>query len=291
MELGVDRNLELEDRFCLYRTSKHRSALLKSEYCIKLGCLTRESLEDSIIDSRGPLKEGFSGVIYNICEYNEGHITGKCDKVLKVIPLSENDTPEDLFRGSITYDCNPLDLGLINKNRKNADCVVTTIPQFQEEVDIAKLADEIGIGPKIYDSWICSDVELKIKKLEGLEGLEGLENEEWSDDSQILGFILMEKLQGETLADFVESHPKLFQENFYILLRDGIDKALKLESRGYKHEDLHSKNIFVVDNGMGIMFIDYGDVSPFPEEFRYIQELFTMESFLQEMMSALRQVF
>lgn len=277
--------MDPEERFCFRRTSEHRSALLKSKYCIKLGCLTRESIENSIIKYWRPLKEGFSGVIYDVCEYYGGRTPEKCDRVLKVIPLSEYDTPEDRIRGSITYDCNPLDLELVGKTRANADCVVTTVSQFEEEVRIAKLADEIEVGPRVYDSWICRDVELEIESSE-IETSE----EKWFDDSQILGFILMEKLQGETLFDFVKSHPKLFRKNFYILLADGVDKALKLESRGYKHQDLHKKNIFVVNNGTGISFIDYGDVSPFPDEIRYIKELFTMHMFLEEMLSSLKEI-
>jgi len=101
----------------------------------------------------------------------------------------------------------------------------------------------------------------------------------------------MEKLQGKSLVEFVKSQPELFKRNFYILLASGINKALKLESRGYKHQDLHGKNIFVVNDGKEIVFIDYGDVTSFPEEFRYLKELFTMESFIGEMLNAFREVY
>lgn len=283
--------MEAEDeRYCFYRKSDHRSGkILKSKYCIKKGCLTRESIQNSIIENLIPFNEGFSGIIYDVCEHEEGSRTStNCNKVLKIIPLSEESSEEDNIRGAITYDCNPLDLDLDDGVKGNADCVVTSISQFSEEVRIAKLAADNGIGPRVYDSWVCRDVELEIKTSEIKTSEIG---KKWFDGSQILGFILMEKLQGKTLVDFVKSQPELFKRNFYILLASGIDKALKLESRGYKHQDLHGKNIFVVNDGRGIVFIDYGDVTSFPEEFRYLKELFTMESFIGEMLNAFREVY
>jgi len=214
-----------------------------------------------------------------------------CNKVVKVIPLSKKDSKEDNIRGAITYDCNPLDLELVEKTRGNDDCAITTISQFSKEVEIAILAADVGIGPQVYDWWVCRDVELEIET-SGIETPETeREGKRWFDDSQILGFILMKKLQGETLADFVRSQPELFKLNFYILLASGIDKALKLESRGYMHQDLHDKNIFVINDGKEIVFIDYGDVAPFPDEFRYVKKLFTMESFIEEMLAALKGVY
>lgn len=281
---GIDYGKNISP-YCFSRKTRHISGgILKSDYCIKMECITRESLENSIIHNNGPFKEGFSGVMYNVCEIEDGSYIEKCNKVLKVIPLSENDKGEDLKRGSITFNCNPLDSEFVDGKRNNSDCVVTTVSQFLNEVETGILAWEAYVGPKIHDYWICENVELKIKKYTDSG------DKKWIDGSQILGFILMEKLEGENLKDFIKKYPELFRENFYILLSNGIEKAISLESRGYRHMDLHNENIFVVNGGKEIMFVDYGDAEFFPDEIKYITELYTIDRFLEEMSNSLNSL-
>lgn len=271
----------MDSEVCFYRKVKNQFGEIDVNYCIAKECFDRKSIEGYIIQKNDPFGVGYSGAVYDVCDASSGN----CDRALKIIPLSTMEEAE-YTHGSITYDCNPLDTRpLRGQNRSvNSDCISTTIDHFQKEVEVASLAGEIGVSPKIYDSWICEGVRLKIHTDRDIVSDEA---KDWKDDSQILGFILMEKLHGETLEDFVKMYPEIFVGNFYRLLSDGIDKALKLESCGFRHRDLGPKNIFVIGKGTGIRFLDFADVDPFPETFRNIKRLFTMNAFIEEMMLCL----
>ncbi len=108
---------------------------------------------------------------------------------------------------------------------------------FVKEIEISKIAGNIGVGPKIYDAYVTINDE----------------------DSTCYGIIYMEYLHGITLSKYMEHLPK----NQYNNLRKLLDeKIAKLHAQNILHSDLHSDNVFVILDSNGemkdIKIIDYG---------------------------------
>lgn len=108
---------------------------------------------------------------------------------------------------------------------------------FMKEIEISKVAGNIGIGPKIYDAYVTVNDE----------------------DSRCYGIIYMEYLHGVTLSKYMEN---LSKDN-YDQVRTLLDqKIMKLHSHQILHSDLHSDNVFVIlghnNQLIDIKIIDYG---------------------------------
>ncbi len=107
---------------------------------------------------------------------------------------------------------------------------------FMKEIEISKVAGNIGVGPKIYDAYVCVNDE----------------------DSSCYGIIYMEYLHGTTLSKYLDHHSYNKEE-----LKKKLDeKIIQLHSNGILHSDLHSDNVFVIldqnEQFVDIKIIDYG---------------------------------
>ncbi len=130
---------------------------------------------------------------------------------------------------------------------------------FLKEMEISKIAGNIGVGPKIHDAYVCVN----------------------DADSTCYGIIYMEYLQGITLSKYLDNTPK----NQYGKVRTLLDeKIAKLHQHHILHSDLHSDNVFVLLNSqkemVDLKIIDYGfsqyiqDYIYFRNHYRLNDELF-----------------
>lgn len=112
---------------------------------------------------------------------------------------------------------------------------------WRTEVEMATLAGEHGIGPKVYDSYICLQA------------------------SQPIGVIVMDYIEGVTLAEWRKQGPTKKQE----AQADAIvlKKVAALHELGVFHGDLHADNVMVVTSGtkkklpkdvVDAFIVDYG---------------------------------
>ena len=116
---------------------------------------------------------------------------------------------------------------------------------FQREVDIGKDAGKWGIGPEIYESYVCLN----------------------ESESACYGVIYMQWLDGLTLYDWLLKSPSASEIE---KVRDMVEEKIqKMHDHGMVHMDLHNGNVFIQLSGSGelkkVYFIDFGFA-------RYIQE-------------------
>ena len=98
------------------------------------------------------------------------------------------------------------------------------LTNFDNEVKYSVLASELNIGPKIYSSWICDNVETKNRKIK-------------------MGFILMEKM--EYTLDTYYNNKKLVKKNDKILKEMYKDLITIMLKNNISHKDLPFENIMI----------------------------------------------
>ncbi len=108
---------------------------------------------------------------------------------------------------------------------------------FQNEVEISKVAGEIGVGPKIYDAYVCVN----------------------DANSSCYGIIYMEYVKGITLNDFLYKYYS--KGNIATIRRLLEEKINKLHNAGILHSDLHHDNVMIIMDGgevKDVKIIDFG---------------------------------
>lgn len=91
-------------------------------------------------------------------------------------------------------------------------CRKVSDDEFDKEVKYSVLVSKLDIGPKVYKSWKCENVESKIhKELLNIKEIK-------------MGFILMEKLD-ITLIDYISNYE--LTDKLLILLRSMYEKLIK----------------------------------------------------------------
>jgi serine/threonine protein kinase len=106
-----------------------------------------------------------------------------------------------------------------------------SVKGVENEVHIQSYAGLHGIAPKIYDFFVCNH------------------------ESKRYYTILMDKLDGLTLDDFIQSNGNVVSA----LLRKRIKKSIdRLYDLGIRHDDMHGGNFIISDKNVYI--IDFGDV-------------------------------
>ncbi len=124
-----------------------------------------------------------------------------------------------------------IDLLKINQYHGN-----NLIDALETEVNNARLAGDLGIGPKIYDINTCCAV-----------------------DGVCYFVITMEYLEGMTLAKWKETNPK--QKDLDKMKALTIKKIKELHAQSIIHNDAHDNNIYIVMKGKtptDVRIIDYG---------------------------------
>ena len=210
---------------------------------------------------------GKFGSVYEICEN-----TNNCQKIVKVVPLRPTVYGEHIMnyiKGYInaeTYQKSILrekayleyfyrrdkqipvsnyDDELINMFEPYYfvdDKSIKYETKFKNEAEINKIASDLGVSPKFYNAFICSNV-LPIPETFLLIDL---------------GFIVTDKWD-IILSDYFEKYNKSLPEHIINLMKE---KLRKLHSARIAHRDLHEGNIILKldkqNNPIDIAFIDFG---------------------------------
>jgi len=121
---------------------------------------------------------------------------------------------------------------------------------FLKEVEISKIAANLDVGPKIYDSYVCINDE----------------------NSEIYGIIYMEYIKGMTLNTYLNN---IISEKDRKKLRKMVEnKIMKLHSNNIFHFDINGNNIMVIldsnHKAKDVKIIDYGK-SMYLSEYVYLR--------------------
>jgi serine/threonine protein kinase len=111
---------------------------------------------------------------------------------------------------------------------KRRSSIVLTPRSFEDEVAVSKKAGELGISPRVCDSWVCDEH----------------------------GYILMKRVFGKTLFDVLKNAPTLHKTQQ--LKARALVKLKKAHDNGLLHRDIHSLNIMVKEHTGEVMFLDWG---------------------------------
>lgn len=151
---------------------------------------------------KGLLGSGKYGSIYEACEESV------CQKIVKVVDIKTPHTYED---------------------------------KFQNEAKLNKMASDLGVSPKFYTAFTCSNVPTKPGQTEDF------------------GFIITEKWD-MSLKQYFETYKKEIPGNLVTLIKQKLEKLI--QNKIY-HHDMHEGNIVLKLNKtthapIDIGFIDFG---------------------------------
>lgn len=178
------------------------------------------SVDQGELSWKGIIGEGDFGAVFLL----------KGKKVVKLIPL-ETPIPHP-------EQCNPLD----ERDRRRT-CVSVSVEEFWQEVERAKIAGEMGIGPKVYAAKVCEG-----KLTVNSSAYEEADEEDDEDEEEEIGFekeqsvelgmIVMEHV-GQTLKEFLEDDEEEDEEAW---MEEAEELASKLP---FSHGDLHPGNVML----------------------------------------------
>lgn len=126
---------------------------------------------------------------------------------------------------------------------------------IKNEIKISKIMGDNNIGPKIYDTWTCNDIndsKMFIRDNKSDDKYENYSNHIFPD--QRYYFMLMEKIDGITLGKYSDDNKKIIPQNLSLKILDTVSKMHKLN---ILHNDLHVNNILIT-NKEDIKIIDFG---------------------------------
>lgn len=104
------------------------------------------------------------------------------------------------------------------------------LKKIDDEIEASKIADKLGIGPKIYYSTSCIDP---------------------NDYEKIIGYIVMEKIDGKNIDSKLEIDK---------YIDDIFEKINLLYNNGVYYEDFHKNNFIIENNTNKLYIIDYGEL-------------------------------
>lgn len=136
--------------------------------------------------------------------------------------------------------------------------------QITKSIDISKRAGEQGIGPKVFDAWICDDVVNNIKQLFKQPYVYWRHSK-----SNPYLFTVMEKVEGVTLEDLAANPIPEW------VLVEVYKQVNKMHDLGITHHDLHKGNVLVDLKNHKVKIIDYQGATessePLTEEERMME--------------------
>ena len=112
------------------------------------------------------------------------------------------------------------------------------LTHYNNEVSKLTLLKETEIACQLIDFWECV-----------------VESNEEGEGKVNYGFILLEKVEGVSLKDFLQANPNNLKKCNWKVLIDQIEAMFKL---GVCHGDLSLDNILVQKDGAAFKFIDFG---------------------------------
>ena len=134
-----------------------------------------------------------------------------------------------LFGKVVTdFNCKDHAVKVIPFHMVEDDDIVYEEREFERELEALGTVGQAGLGPKLIDAWICGDK----------------------------GYIVMEKLHGVTLKEFLRKHNLTPEEQKVLQRTIGA-----MNSLGVIHNDLHTGNVFIVFSPKGLKFyiMDFGE--------------------------------
>lgn len=164
-------------------------------------------------------------------------IGGKLCNMKLIVDNIKNDDNDIYEKGNILYSSTYS----IYQDKNNPNILIKQIgPEYNyfnymfkkidDEIQASKIADKLGIGPKIYYSTLCIEP---------------------SDYEKIIGYIVMEKIDGKNIDSKLEIDQ---------YIDDIYEKINLLQNYGVYYEDFH-KNNFIIENKTNKLFIiDFGEL-------------------------------
>jgi serine/threonine protein kinase len=205
------------------RPSRSNYLLFGTDYKVPKKCA-----ENFISEAGKRIGTGSKGNVYDI---------GKDHKyVVKILPFKVNIE---------TYDCR----SKVPKTWR--DCEQNTEEEFQKEVEISTIMGELGIGPKVYSSFICTNVFSPW--LDGF--LKG--------NTISAGFIVMQKLD-MTLKEYKKKFKKDYTLNRLKIAQMLSKKIIKMYwEENYFNRDIHGGNVMLKFDKRGnisdVFVVDFGE--------------------------------
>lgn len=189
-----------------------------------------KNLKEEHIKSK--ISAGSFGTIYDLCDDNN-----ICQKIAKVVPLVVLPSKE---MGAIDSYINGFETAerysqLINQKTDEEEYNPETV--FNDEVETTRLASDLGVAPKLFNSFICPDV---LRFPEGGKLIP-------------LGFIIQEKWD-ITLGDYYKNYGEKLPQN---LITEIKRKVKLLHQHGIVHADIDPRNIV-----LRIQHLPDGNVKP-----------------------------
>ena len=134
--------------------------------------------------------------------------------------------------------------------------------QLRREYEISKKMGELGIGPKIYDYYVCKDPQT----------------------GKLRSYIIMEYMRGGNIMDWLDNQENLSNKTIQDLSKQLRSKLHKVHKAKFVHKDLHEGNIFIQIHKNGkpeLMIGDFGLAASFKDIVKvrtdidkgYIQEI------------------
>lgn len=169
----------------------------------------------------------------------------------KMVHVPSGDKPTTCLKGK-HIEQTPIGEGYFGKiykigNKKAAKIVPLTkhgykdfVRRVETDMEISKMAGDLGVGPKIFDAYTCClDEEGNCFYVMEMELLKGMPLRQW--------------LQKKKAPALVSKAKNMVRKKLAILLRHSIS-----------HNDLHDLNVFVVGTHSSIkdvFILDYGEAS------------------------------
>ena len=168
---------------------------------------------------KSKISAGAFGTIYDLCDDNN-----ICQKIAKVVPLSvmpsnEMAAIDSYMHGFETAQRYSEQIKLKRSDEEEYNPVTV----FNNEVETTQIASDLGVAPKLFNSFICPDV---LRFPEGGNLIP-------------LGFIIQEKWD-ITLGDYYKTYEEKIPPNLITELKR---KVKLLHQHGIVHADIHPGNV------------------------------------------------
>lgn len=148
---------------------------------------------------------------------------------------------------------------------------------FQQEVEINKTMGELGIGPKVYNSWTCKNGKYIPTPKPPKLALNGVPIEEPQppkpEHLSEVGFMVSERL--DTTLWKYRSTNKRYEDNLGKIESILTAKLEKFYRANYYDTDRHMNNIMLKldenDDVVDVFFIDFGLTEPPNKKYKFLQ--------------------
>eukprot|EP01116_Phalansterium_solitarium_P015479 TRINITY_DN3425_c0_g1_i2.p1 TRINITY_DN3425_c0_g1~~TRINITY_DN3425_c0_g1_i2.p1 ORF type:complete len:228 (-),score=11.54 TRINITY_DN3425_c0_g1_i2:601-1221(-) len=145
--------------------------------------------------------------------------------------------------GEVFTACRQSDCAYVMKVQhiKDDDATAVTQEEFDNEVKVSELMGKVGVGPKVYRSFVCDDCGRTT----------------YTHDAERLGFIVMERLD-TTVKAFFDQDPdngRLYGDAIHQRI---IAKIHDMVNKGVVNVDLRPENLMLKLPEKRVYIIDWG---------------------------------